>query len=171
MIGLNKRANVYLNSFEFLFFIGAIIGVGAYLNATMLMPILRTGILLLGMASGLCFIGIELFLWILMNRNSKILDITYLLVEVICCVYATIKIPFAGIYVLVGFSLLKDALRISFVNKLYIPKEFDYYCKMFNIKVKDFPKKSVSKKQRVPEGNLVVEITKKESKVVHKKTA
>ena len=42
---------------------------------------------------------------------------------------------------------------------------------MFNIKVKDFPKKSVSKKQRVPEGNLVVEITKKESKVVHKKTA
>ena len=38
------------------------------------------------------------------------------------------------------FSTIKNILRVVLVQVIYIPKEFDRYCKMFDIKVRDFKK-------------------------------
>ncbi len=175
---MNKKANVFLNSFEFLFFSISLISMGAFLNAHTLQPFVRYSIFSISILFGMLFIAIELFLWILMNGKSKFLDIAYLLVELICCVYATTKIPFSGLFLLLGFSFMKDSLRIAFVKKLYIPKEFDYYCKMFGIKVKDFKKKKKVPTKKptlaIPEEDLgIVEamVEDKKPKVVRKKTA
>ena len=63
-----------------------------------------------------------------------------MIIDVVLAVILTTKLSFAGFIVLIIFKLAKDILRVRFVENLYIPKEFDKYCKMFNIKIADFKK-------------------------------
>ena len=167
---MNKKANLYLNILEFIFFGIALLSMGAYLNTFMILGFFKYLLFLCAAVSGLLFIGIELFLWMIMNTKSKLLDIAYFLIEIICAVYATTIIPYSGFIVFLCFNFFRDFLRITLVERIYIPKEFDYYCKMFGIKIKDFPKKKKPIKS-VPAKEILVETIEKKSKVARKKAA
>ena len=80
------------------------------------------------------------------------------------CVYFTLKIPFSGFVLFLLFSAIKNILRVVLVNIIYQPKEFDRYCKMFGVTVRDF--KKTSKKQRK---NQLIEIPIEKEKTSKKK--
>lgn len=67
--------------------------------------------------------------------------------------------------ILLGFS--KDIIRVLLVDKIFIPKEFNRYCKMFNLKIKDFPKKKEKMKQK--ERSEVIKIPQED--IIDKKTS
>ena len=141
---MNRRANLYLNIYDFIIFILSITSMGLCLTLRELTfpapVILRYISFAFGTISGLLFIAIELFLFIIMNKKSKAIYIGYMLFDIVLAVILTTKLSFAGFIVIIIFKLAKDVLRIRFVENLYIPKEFDRYCKMFNIKIADFKK-------------------------------
>jgi len=141
---MNRRANLYLNIYDFVIFVLCITSFGLCLTlreVSFPMPVILRGItMIFGTISGLLFIAIELFLFIIMNKKSKAMYIGYMIIDVVLAVILTTKLSFAGFIVLIIFKLAKDILRVRFVENLYIPKEFDKYCKMFNIKIADFKK-------------------------------
>ena len=141
---MNKRANLYLNIYDFVIFILSITSMGLCLalrEVSFQMPIfIRTTSFLIGAVSGMLFIAIELFLFILMNMKTKMIYIVYMIIDIALAALLTTKFAFAGFLVLIVFKITKDFLRIKLVEKIYIPKEFDRYCKMFNIKIADFKK-------------------------------
>lgn len=150
---MNKRANLYLNIYEFILFILSLscIGLCMILNeGTFPVPeILKIVSLGIGLITAILFISIEAFLFLLMNTKSRLLFLFCIILEIAIAIIVNIKIPFSAFLVFMVCSLLKDSLRIKLVEKIYIPKEFNRYCKMFNIKVKDFPKKrTVVKKEK-----------------------
>ena len=79
-----------------------------------------------------------------MKNKYRLLDIGYILLEIVLAVLISAKIPFSFFIVLPTLNVGRNLLRISLVDKLYIPKEFNRYCKMFGIKIKDFPKKKAT---------------------------
>ena len=147
---MNKRANLYLNIYAFIAFILSISCIGLSLtlqDLTYGVPyLLKNTTLLLGFIAGLVFISIELFLFILMKGKTKFFYITYLLLDLAISIKLNTIIPFSAIVIFITLSLLKDFLRIILVEEIYINKEFDRYCKMFGIKVRDFKKKRKSTK-------------------------
>lgn len=171
---MNKRANLYLNIYDFIIFILSLTSMGLCLalrEVSFQAPIMIRGIsFVFGVTSGLLFIAIELFLFIIMNKKSKAMYIGYMIIDIALAVFLTTKISFAGFLVVIVFKLAKDILRIKFVERLYIPKEFDRYCKMFNIKIADFKKtkkksiKSVEKEKiKIPKEETIY-ITETEQK-------
>lgn len=151
---MNRRANLYLNIYDFIIFILCITSMGLCLilrEVSFPMPVIIRAIsFVFGAISGLLFIAIELFLFIIMNKKSKAMYIGYMLIDIGLAIILTTKLSFAGFIVLIIFKLVKDILRIRFVENLYIPKEFDRYCKMFNINIADFKK---TKKKAVKVNN------------------
>lgn len=141
---MNKRANLYLNIYDFIIFILSVTSMGLCITLRELTfpapVILRYISFIFGAVSGILFIAIELFLFIIMNKKSKAMYVGYMLFDIVLAVFLTTKFSFAGFIVLIIFKLAKDILRVRFVENLYIPKEFDRYCKMFNIKIADFKK-------------------------------
>ena len=98
------------------------------------------------------------------------MTIFYILVSILGTLIVNKYIPFSGFIAYMFFLLVKDVLRVLLVERIYIPKEFDYYCNMFHIKIKDFPK---PRKKALVEKNSVVEVeknmeTKKRKKVLAK---
>ena len=155
---MNKRANLYLNIYDFIIFILCLTSMGLCITlreVSFPMPVIIRGIsFIFGAISGLLFIAIELFLFIIMNKKTKAMYIGYMIIDIVLAVILTTKFSFAGFVVLIVFKLVKDLLRIKFVENLYIPKEFDRYCKMFNISIADFKKTrkktvKVSKKEEI----------------------
>lgn len=142
---MNKKANLYLNIFAFITFVLSITIISISLKLETLayhIPFIVRGIItLIGMIIGMVFIGIESFLFILMKNKNKLLYIGYMLIEVLIAVGLSAKVPYAFFIVLPVLNVGRDLIRISLVDILYIPKEFNRYCKMFGIKIKDFPKK------------------------------
>lgn len=158
---MNKRANLYLNIYELLSFVFMVCFMESYLYFNQLLPIYRTLLLIVSMISGILFISMELFLFLLLNKKSKAVYILYLLIDLGLAVYLTIKIPFAGFVVFLLFSTIKNILRVLLVKVIYIPKEFDRYCKMFGIKVRDFKKT----RRRVKKAQIIEIPVEKEEKV------
>ena len=151
---MNKRANLFLNIYSSISFLLGIVCIGYSLTLKELSynvpTIFPTSILILGCISGLIFISIELFLFLLLKNKMKGLEITLTIISLISILGLNTIIPFSGflIIILLGFS--KDIIRVLLVDKIFIPKEFNKYCKMFHITIKDFPKKKkkVKKKER-----------------------
>ena len=145
---MNKKANLYLNILSFISFTLSLIIIAFSLRLetiTYHTPyIIRVLTTLLGFVFGLTFISIETFLFLLIKNKNKVMYIGYMLVELIIAVLLSIKIPYTFFIVFIVLNIIRNTLRITLVDKLYIPKEFNRYCKMFNIKIKDFPKKKVS---------------------------
>ena len=142
---MNKRANLYLNIFGVISFILTIVLITFSLRLETLSYhtpyYLRMLVTLIGFICGIIFISIESFLFILMKNKYRLSEIGYILVEIVLAVLISAKVPFSFFIVLPVLNITRNLLRISLVDKLYIPKEFNRYCKMFGIKIKDFPKK------------------------------
>ncbi len=170
---MNKRANLYLNIFELLSLVIMVCFMEAYLYFRNIFILLKGGLFLIVIISSMIFISIELFLFLLLNKKGKAFYILYMLIDLIVSVYLTIKIPYAGFVILLLFATIKNALRIALVNELYMPKEFDRYCKMFGITIRDFKKtkKRVKKKEVIEIPKEVVEkpTTKTKKKTTKKK--
>ena len=103
--------------------------------------IFRYTLFVIGSLSGFVFIAMEVLLFLVMNIKSKLIYILYLVIELGVALFVNTKIPFSFFILFVLFKLLKDILRIVFVNKIYKPKVFDKYCKIVGIKISDFKKK------------------------------
>ena len=96
--------------------------------------------------------------------KTRIAYSAFLLVDVILAVYINLIIPFSCPIVLLTLCLLKNVLRIILVDKLYIPREFNYYCRLLGFKVKDFKKKKVIKKVEKKKEIIEIPVEAKEKK-------
>ena len=175
---MNKRANLYLNIYEFISVLLAITCIGLSITLKELpyqIPfILKSLSLFLGSFFGILFILIEIFLFLLMKNKYKVFYILFMLIDVLLALLITKKFSFYGILVFPSFSIIKNILRIKLVNNIYIPKSFDKYCKIFNIKIDDFKKKKVIK-EVLPKETIKIKVDEKEMKekktVTKKKTS
>ena len=154
---MNKKVNLYLNSIEFITYVSFLLFMGLYLNNNII--ILKQSLFLIGGISLLVFIGIELFLLLIMNNKVKIGYISYILFSIILGVLINTKVPYGAFITFITFSLTKNILRVLLVDKLYLSKEYKRYTKMFNIEIKDF-KKRVNKtfnrnKVVIPVGSII----------------
>ena len=156
-VGMNKRANIYLNSISFIFLLLAISFMGLFITENDLsydIPIfLKSSFFLIGAVYGIIFLSIECFLFLLLENKFKIISISYTFIGITGAILLNSLFPFLGFILIPCIILLKEIARVYFVKIIYIPKEFDYYCKMFGIKIKDFPKKrkAVSKTKKETE--------------------
>lgn len=145
---MNKKANLYLNIFGFISFVLTLLIITFSLRLETLSYhtpyITRMLVTLIGFIFGIIFISIESFLFILMKNRYRLIEIGYILIEIVLAVLISAKIPFSFFIILPILNVGRNLLRISLVDKLYIPKEFNRYCKMFGIKIKDFPKKKAT---------------------------
>lgn len=119
--------------------------------------IFRYTLFFIGSLSGFVFIAMEVLLFLVMNIKSKLIYILYLVIELGVALFVNTKIPFSFFILFVLFKLLKDILRIVFVNKIYRPKVFDKYCKIVGIKISDFKKKPTKKKVKLVDDQLIIE--------------
>lgn len=119
--------------------------------------IFRYTLFVIGSLSGFVFIAMEVLLFLVMNIKSKLIYILYLVTELGVALFVNTKIPFSFFILFVLFKLLKDILRIVFVNKIYKPKVFDKYCKIVGIKISDFKKKPTKKKVKLVDDQLIIE--------------
>ena len=94
-------------------------------------------------------IFIEVFLFFIYKRLFKFLYLSYLVLEITFTFLVNAHFPFYGMVVIVGFSFLKAFLRIRFIKTIYIPKEYDYYLKLFHISSKKKKSKNKKKSTRV----------------------
>ena len=162
---MNKRANLYLDIYEFIAFILSLACIGLCMTLGELSfpvpEILKFCILGVGIFSALLFISIEVFLFLLMNNKSRCLYILFLIIDLVIAMLFNRVVPFSAFLVFIVMSFTKDFLRIKLVDKIYISKEFNRYCKMFNVKVKDFPKKrSVTQTQKEEKKQVEVKVEK-----------
>ena len=168
---MNKRANIYLNIYSSISFLLGIVCIGYSLTLKELSynvpTIFPTSILILGCISGLIFISIELFLFLLLKNKMKGLEITLTIISLVPILGLNAIIPFSGFIMIILLGFSKDIIRVLLVDKIFIPKEFNRYCKMFNIKIKDFPKKKEKMKQK--ERSEVIKIPQED--IIDKKTS
>lgn len=160
---MNRRANLYLNIYGIIAFILSLACFGLIMalkeTSYDLPSIMKILFLTVGIISGILFISIEVFLFILMNNKTKLIYIIYMIADAAVAILINTKIPFSAFLVFTILKILKDMLRIKLVDKLYISKEFDRYCKMINVKIPDFKKKKkISTKNKEKEIiNILVE--------------
>ena len=108
-ICMNKRVNLYLNILEFFFFVLAMLFLYFYFKYTNIQFLLRNSFFLCGSIMGFIFIAIELFLFILMKTKTKIIYITFLLIDVVLAVLLNVKVPFIFPIIFLGLCLMKNA--------------------------------------------------------------
>lgn len=108
-------------------------------------------------------VSIELFLFLTYTLKFKFAYIAYMLIDIILAFSFNAKFPFFGITIILAFCIIKFALRIIFMDILYIPDEIFRYFDLYSIPVKS-DKKSKSKK------NIKKVVTNK-TKVQNKKSA
>lgn len=148
---MNKRANFYLNIYGFISFLIGITCIGLSLTlqelSFQISPILTNITFILGTIFGLLSISIEVILFLLLQGKYKLFDILFRFIMVVLSVYINTIFQFSVFLIIPVMILIKDLFRIAKVDKIYLPKRFKRYCKMFNIKIKDFPKKRISIKE------------------------
>jgi len=169
---MNKRANVYMNFYDFIFFILSFTCIILFIllgQMNIHIPgIFRYTLFVIGSLSGFVFIAMEVILFLVMNNKTKLIYLLYLGTELGLALFINSKITFSFFIVFVLFKLLKDILRVVFVNKIYRPKAFDNYCKLLGIKIRDFKKPIKKKKVKLVDDQLVIED--KPSKTKSRKT-
>ena len=101
---MNKRANLYLNILELFSFLLMVCTMQSYLYFTKLPWIGKSLLFSMVMISGILFISIELFLFLLLNKKSKAIYIIYLLIDLFLSIYLTAKTPFACFVIFLLFS-------------------------------------------------------------------
>lgn len=163
---MNKKVNLYLNITGFASFLLSflLIFISLKLEAStgILIYLARMILFILGMASGLLFIGIELLLFMILNIKMKALLIIYTLIDIVVALYVNNLYPYSFVLVFIGFRLMKDMLRIQLVDKIYLDKKFKAYCKLYGIKLpKETKKKTTTTKAR--KKTVVAIPTKKET--------
>lgn len=178
---MNKRANLYLNIYSSITLLLGIVCIGYSLTlkeVSFSVPIFfRTSIFCLGMIGLLLCISIELFLFLLLKNKIKGIDILIILVSLLFLIGINKIAPFSGFLIAIFYGFSKDIIRVLLVDKIYIPKEFNRYCKMFNIKVNDFSRKKKSTKPRkkeyikIQDDELVDKVKKKSPKKSTQKEA
>ena len=148
---MNKRANLYLNIIGFISFILAF----SFFYLTMKIEsmaitiyLYRNITFLLTSIFGLTFILVEIILFMLYKNKYKTIYIVYMILDILITFIVNDKYPFTFPITFILFRLVKDIIRITKVNIIYIPRRFNKYCKMFNIEIKDFDKKKVYKKKK-----------------------
>ena len=148
---MNKRANLYLNIIGFISFILAF----SFFYLTMKIEsmaitiyLYRNITFLLTSIFGLTFILVEIILFMLYKNKYKTIYIGYMILDILITFIVNDKYPFTFPITFILFRLVKDIIRITKVNIIYIPRRFNKYCKMFNIEIKDFDKKKVYKKKK-----------------------
>ena len=132
---MNKKINKNLNIIEFSSFVLSLLFMGIYLmpnNVILVKPLT----FILGTIFGFTFIGIELFLLLVMNNKYRIIDITYILLSIILGVIININIPYSVFLVLVISSLVKAILRNALVDKIYVGSRYKRYSKIFSTELK-----------------------------------
>ena len=148
---MNKRANFYLNIYGFISFLIGITCIGLSLTlqelSFQISPILTNITFIIGTIFGLLSISIEVILFLLLQGKYKLFDILFRFIMVVSSVYINTIFQFSVFLIIPVMILIKDLFRIAKVDKIYLPKRFKRYCKMFNIKIKDFPKKRISIKE------------------------
>ena len=160
---MNKKVNLYLNITGFasflLSFLLIFISLKLEASSGIIIYLFRLLLFILGMASGLLFIGIELLLFMILNIKMKALLIIYTLLDIVVALYVNNLHPYMFVLVFIGFRLMKDITRIQLVDKIYLDKKFKEYCKLYGIKLPKETRKKTTKKKTV-----VAIPTKKETK-------
>ena len=175
---MNKRANLYLNIYEFISLLLFITCIGLSLTLKEIsyqIPfILKSLSLFLGSFFGVLFVLIEVFLFLLMKKKYKLFYILFMLTDILLGIIINKKFAFYGLLIFLLFSIIKNILRIKLVKSIYIPKSFDKYCKLFNIKIDDFKKKKAIK-EVIPKETIKIKVDEKAIKekkaTTKKKTA
>lgn len=163
---MNKKVNLYLNitglaSFV-LSFLLIFISLKLEASTGIVFYLARLLLFILGMASGLLFIGIELLLFMILNIKMKALLIVYTLLDIVIALYVNNIQPYSFVLVFIGFRLIKDMTRIQLVDKIYLDKKFKEYCKLYGIKLpKETKKKTTTSKSK--KKTVVAIPTKKET--------
>ena len=139
---MNRRANLYLNIFETISFLFFILFINLFFNYH------NSLFLVLGTIYNLLFVAIEVFLFVLLKNNNKVIYIISLFIDLLLAIIINSRVTYSFYIVLIVFNIIKNIIRISLVKKIYMPREFSYYCKMFNIKIKDFKRKRKKKKTK-----------------------
>ena len=178
---MNKRANLYLNIYSSITLLLGIVCIGYSLTlkeVSFSVPtFFRTSIFCLGMIGLLLCLSIELFLFLLLKNKIKGMDILIILVSLLFLISINKIAPFSGFLIAIFYGFSKDIIRVLLVDKIYIPKEFNRYCKMFNIKINDFSRKKKSTKPRkkeyikIQDDELVDKVKKKTTKKSTQKEA
>ena len=167
---MNKRANFYLNIYGFISFLIGITCIGLSLTlqelSFQISPILTNITFILGTIFGLLSISIEILLFLILQGKYKLFDILYRLITIVFSVYINTIFQFSVFLIIPVMILIKDLFRIAKVDKIYLPKRFKRYCKMFNIKIKDFPKKRTNIEDN---STFIISSTKKEKVKTTKK--
>ncbi len=112
-------------------------------------------LMIIGIIAEVVVVSIELMFLHLENIKYKIITCGYLILELIAIMIMNAIIPFSGLLILTGFSIMKNIYRISNVELIYKPLGYYELCKKFGIKVKRPRKKRATaiKKKVVPVRN------------------
>lgn len=105
-------------------------------EVTSALKIYNTILFVVGIVSEVGVVAIELLLFHLLEFKYKFFEAVYYIVEFILAVWVNVMIPFAGIVVLTGFSILKNIYRVLAVEKIYKFLGLYEFCKKFGIKIK-----------------------------------
>lgn len=127
---MNKKNILNLNIIEVSSFILSLLFMGIYLmpnNVVLVKPLL----FLLGSVCGLTFIGIELFLLLIMNNKYRIFYISYLLLALVLGIVINIKLPYTVFLVIVISSIVKGILKVVLSDKMYVGSRYKKYSKIF----------------------------------------
>ena len=100
-------------------------------------------IFFLGWLSCFIYVSIELFLFIILTKKMKFVIIIYSLLETIISILINSKIVFSAFIIFAAFYMVKSILRMIFSKKIYVPKKYEHYRKMFHF----FKKKKRVKKE------------------------
>ena len=80
-----------------------------------------------------------------------------MLIDIAIAVLINLLVPFSCFIIFILLKLTRDILKVKLVDKIYIPKQFDKYCKMYGIKIDDFKKKKKTTKTIKEKNEIKVE--------------
>ena len=141
---MREKANFVLNLWEPVI----VFLVSVLLILSLVTDIPSTFLFISAIICELIVVLIEVFLFFIYKKLFKFLYFLYFIIEVILTFLVNARFPFYGMVVIVGFSFLKAFLRIRYIKEIYIPKEFDYYLKLFHISIKKKKKKKATIKKK-----------------------
>ena len=127
---MNKKININFNIVEVSSFVLSLLFMGIYLmpnNVILVRPLL----FILGTIFGFTFIGIELFLLLIMNNKYRIITIGYMLLSVILGILINTMIPYSVFLVLVLSSIVKAIIRVVLNDKIYVTSRYKKYSEVF----------------------------------------
>lgn len=167
---MNKKVNLVLNIIELLFVI--LVGIAFILSLSIELSLDLTSnisdielfkdiILYSSLAFIFIIVSIEVFLFFNYKLRFKFSYIGFLILDLFVALYINNIYTFSGIFVILGFCLIKFILRLCLINKLYIPDEFYRYLDLYHIPYKKTTKKkSASKKNASSKKVSTVKTTK-----------